>query len=276
MNEVEDRREIGEVFLPDRPVPGQTVTQESSHHGLENRRRFASRTICLPNSLEQARLPRTVRTNRLGRQSAVTGGVVASGPSSTVASRGRLEGGDATDRASRLGNLRHMLGIAETLRWLRLRILVERVAWRGSSRLLVSRQPSPLPCTPGPCPGSRVQIHAAVALDDGQVGGDSGCCAKASSFLGSQSRRSANSQPTSWTTRSIVLAETGWSPALRITRAARSNERVSAAVTTIFLTSEGSTRGRPGPSFTQREKNRGDTCGSGRPNRAASVPVNRD
>ena len=43
----------------------------------------------------------------------------------------------------------------------------------------------------------------------------------------------------SWTTRSIVLAETGWSPALRITRAARSNDRVSAAVTVIFLTSKG-------------------------------------
>ena len=34
-------------------------------------------------------------------------------------------------------------------------------------------------------------------------------------------------------------SETGWSPALRITREVRSNDRVSTAVTVIFLTSKG-------------------------------------
>src|SRR5208283_5907655 len=66
----------------------------------KNRRRFASRSICLPNTLEQARLARTVRTSRLARQSAATGGEVATTRSSIVASRDELESGEATDRAS--------------------------------------------------------------------------------------------------------------------------------------------------------------------------------
>src|SRR5580693_8571569 len=43
-----------------------------------NRRRLASRSICLPKSLEQAMLASTVRTSRLGRQSVAEVGCSAS------------------------------------------------------------------------------------------------------------------------------------------------------------------------------------------------------
>src|SRR5271157_5756457 len=220
----------------------------------KNRRRFASRAICLPNTLEQARLARTVRTSRLGRQSAA-GGMGASARSSTVASRGELEGGDATDRASLSaifatcsGSQKHCGGSgcgssSNVLRCARIK-----------QALLVSRQPSPLPCPPGPCPGSRVRIRPPSHSTTARFGGASGCRARAPSSLGSLSRRWASSQPMSWTTRSIVLAETGWSPVLRITRAVRSNDRVSAAVTVIFWISKGVNSRASRPSTSRRGK----------------------
>src|SRR5512135_191588 len=230
---------VGKCSLQIDQFQGRPSPKYARAAASKNRRRFASRAICLPNTLEQARLARTVRTSRLGRQSVMTGAVVVA-RSSTVASRDELECGAATDKASLsaisatcTGSQKHSGGSgcgssSNVLRWARIK-----------QALLVSRQPSPVPCTPGPCPGSRVRIRPPSHSTTARFGGASGCRARAPSPLGSLSRRWASSQPMSWTTRSIVLAETGWSPALRSTRAVRSKDRVSAAVTVIFLTSKG-------------------------------------
>src|SRR5208283_2863836 len=72
----------------------------------KNRRRFASRAICLPKSLEAARLLRTVRTSRLGRQSAASSGDAVLRLSLTVTSGDEAGGCDragAKDYAAFLG-----------------------------------------------------------------------------------------------------------------------------------------------------------------------------
>src|SRR5512135_3547106 len=247
---------VGKCSLQIDQFQGRPSPKYARAAASKNRRRFASRAICLPNTLEQARLARTVRTSRLGRQSVMTGAVVVA-RSSTVASRDELECGAATDKASLsaisatcTGSQKHSGGSgcgssSNVLRWARIK-----------QALLVSRQPSPVPCTPGPCPGSRVRIRPPSHSTTARFGGASGCRARAPSPLGSLSRRWASSQPMSWTTRSIVLAETGWSPALRITRAARSNDRVSAAVTAIFLTSKGVNARASRPRTSRRGKKR--------------------
>src|SRR5271165_5239708 len=206
----------------------------------KNRRRFASRAICLPKSLEAARLLRTVRTSRLGRQSAASSGNAALRLSLTVTSGDEAGRGAATDKASVsailatcLGSQKHSGGSgwgswSNVLRWARIR-----------QAFLVSRQPSVVWCTPGPCPGSRVRIRPPSHSTTANSGGLSGRWAKASAVLGSASRRSASSQPTSCTTRSIVLAEIGWSPTFLITNPARSNERVSAAANVIRWINKG-------------------------------------
>jgi hypothetical protein len=174
-----------------------------------NRLRLASRAICLPKSFDPARLLSTVRTSRWGCQS--VGGTspadsAASG-SGTVA--GFAGSGAATDNASVsaifatcLGSEKHSGGSgcgssSEAVR-----------AARIKQAFLVSRHPSAVRWTPGPCPGSRVRIRPPSHSTTASSGGPSGRRASASSVLGSASRRSANSPPTSCTTRSIVLAET--------------------------------------------------------------------
>ena len=74
-----------------RPSPKNALAVAS-----KNRRRFASRAICLPKSLEAARLLRTVRTSRLGRQSAASSGDAVSRLSLTVTSGD--EAGRGADR----------------------------------------------------------------------------------------------------------------------------------------------------------------------------------
>src|SRR6516165_8164322 len=61
----------------------------------------------------------------------------------------------------------------------------------------------------------------------------------ARSLRGSASRRSASSRPTSWVTRSIVLAETACPATSFMTVVARSKDRVSAAARVIFKTKVG-------------------------------------
>ena len=60
----------------------------------------------------------------------------------------------------------------------------------------------------GTMPGSRVRIRPPSHSTTANSRGLAGRFASASSVLGSESRRSAGSGPTSCTTRSIVLAET--------------------------------------------------------------------
>src|SRR5262249_36845275 len=110
---------------------------------------------------------------------------------------------------------------------------------RIRTAFLVSRHPSAVQCTPGPCPGSRVRIRPPSHSTTANSGGLAGHIARASSVLGSASRRWANSGPTSCTTRSIVLAETWESPTCFMTIVARSNERASAAPTAIRCTKSG-------------------------------------
>src|SRR5512135_676546 len=78
-----------------RPSPKNALALAS-----KNRRRFASLAICLPKSLEAARLLRTVRTSRLGRQSASSSGNAVSRLSFTVTSGDEAGCGAATDKAS--------------------------------------------------------------------------------------------------------------------------------------------------------------------------------
>ena len=106
------------------------------------------------------------------------------------------------------GDLGHVLGIAETFRRFWLGIVVERLALGADQRGVL-----------GFAPALSGAVHAGtmswladanpspIALDDGQFRGLSGRWAKASAVLGSASRRSASSQPTSRTTRSIVKAD---------------------------------------------------------------------
>ena len=78
-----------------RPSPKNALALAS-----KNRRRFASRAICLPKSLEASRLLRTVRTSRLGRQSSSSSGNAISMISLTVTSGDEAARGAATDKAS--------------------------------------------------------------------------------------------------------------------------------------------------------------------------------
>src|SRR5271166_794192 len=123
-----------------RPSPKNALALAS-----KNRRRFASLAICLPKSLEAARLLRTVRTSRLGRQSASSSGNAVSRLSFTVTSGDEAGCGAATDKASVsailatcLGSQKHSGGSgcgswSNVLRWARIR-----------QAFLVSRQPSVL------------------------------------------------------------------------------------------------------------------------------------
>src|SRR5271165_5691403 len=148
--------------------------------------------------------------SRLPHQSGATGGVVDSMQSATVGAQDEFESGEAIDGASLsaivatcFGSQKHGGGSG-----CRSSSNVVRCA-RIKQALLVSRQLSPPPCTPGPCPGLRVQIPPPSHSTTARFGGVSGRQARVSSSLGSLSRLWANSQPMSWTTRSIVLAETG-------------------------------------------------------------------
>ena len=218
--------------------------------------------------LEAARLLRTVRTSRLGRQSASSSGNAVSRLSFTVTSGDEAGCGAATDKASVsailatcLGSQKHSGGSgcgswSNVLRWARIR-----------QAFLVSRQPSVVRCTPGPCPGSRVRIRPPSHSTTAKSGGLSGRWAKASAVLGSASRRSASSQPTSCTTRSIVLAEIGWSPTFLITNPARSNERVSAAANVIRWINKGVSSRASNPSVSLSGKRPG-----GRPGNNLAAP----
>src|SRR5277367_3257974 len=79
-----------------RPSPKNTLIFASP-----NRRRFASRSICLPKVFELAMLLSTVRTSRLGRQSAFAARPFTSGSEPTVVGVSTVAGGlaDATDSA---------------------------------------------------------------------------------------------------------------------------------------------------------------------------------
>src|SRR5271166_6919658 len=100
-----------------------------------------------------------------------------------------------------------MLRIRETLRWFRLRILVERVALRADQAGALSLAPA-FPTAMHARSMSRLAgaDPSPIALNDRQVRGSLGMSCKGPVILGSLSRRWASSQPMSWTTRSNVLA----------------------------------------------------------------------
>ena len=126
----------------------------------KNRRRLASRSICLPKSFDSAMVLSTVRTNRLGRQSSAPARSAGPGQSS-----GRFSGAEAgNEEATESASVSAILATcsesqkqaggsgcgssSETVREARIR-----------TAFLVSRQPSVVQWTPGPCPGSRVCEH---------------------------------------------------------------------------------------------------------------------
>jgi hypothetical protein len=135
-------------------------------------------------------------------------------------------------------------------------------AARIKQAFLVSRHPSAVRCTPGPCPGSRVRIRPPSHSTTANSGGSSGRRAKASSVLGSASRRSARSPPTSCTTRSIVLAQAPESPTSLITIVARLKERVSAAEVAIRWTNNGVSSRASRPSGSRRGEEAPTTAGA--------------
>ena len=153
-----------------RPSPKNALAVAS-----KNRRRFASRTICLPKSLEAARLLRTVRTSRLGRQSAASSGDAVSRLSLTVTSGGEGGDGTATDKASVsailatcLGSQKHSGGSgwgswSNVLRWARIR--QARSWFRGSPLWCGARRDHVL---------VRWSDSDPIALDDGQFRGTLG------------------------------------------------------------------------------------------------------
>src|SRR5512135_2488698 len=205
-----------------------------------NRLRLASRAICLPKSFDSAMLPRTVRTSRRGCQSA---GVTSPAGSGRPFSGTSTEGAgcaEATDNASVSAIFATCLGSQKQAGGSGCGSWSEIVREpRIKHAFLVSRQPSAVRWTPGPCPGSRVRIRPPSHSTTANSGGPCGRWARASSVLGSALRRSANSRPTSCTTRSMVLAETPRSPTSFITIAPRLKERVSAAATVIRCTNQG-------------------------------------